>query len=58
VFIVNAQNVVEARDVELGHYATESTEIKSGINPGEIIVVQRPPELKAGSKVKIIEVQK
>ena len=38
--------------------ASEFTQIESGLNPGEIVVVQKPPELKAGSKVKIIEVQK
>lgn len=58
VFVVNAQNTVDARDVAVGYVATEATQIKEGLNPGEVVVVQRPPELKAGSKVKIIEVQK
>ena len=32
--------------------------IESGVTPGEIVVVQKPPELKTGVKVKIIEVQR
>ncbi len=58
VFVVNKDNVAEMRDVEVGYVATDSTQIRSGLNPGDIIIVQRPPELKAGSKVKVIEVQK
>ena len=58
VFVVNKENVAEARDVQVGYVASEFTQIESGLNPGEIVVVQKPPELKAGSKVKIIEVQK
>lgn len=58
VFVVNKDNVAEARDVAEGYIATEFTQIQSGLSPGEIVVVQKPPELKAGTKVKIIEVQK
>ena len=58
VFIVNKDNVAEARDVQVGYVASEYTQIEAGLAPGEIVIVQRPPELKAGSKVKIIEVQK
>lgn len=58
VFVVNKDNVAEARDVQVGYVATEFTQIESGLNPGEVVVVQKPPELKAGAKVKIIEVQK
>ena len=58
VFVINKDNVAEAKDVQVGYVATEFTQIESGLNPGEVVVVQKPPELKAGSKVKIIEVQK
>lgn len=58
VFVVNAENIAEARDVEVGYVATEATQITSGLNPGDVVVVQKPPELKAGSKVKIVEIQK
>jgi len=58
VFIVNKDNIAEARDVQAGYIASEFTQIESGLQPGEIVIVQKPPELKAGSKVKIIEVQK
>jgi membrane fusion protein (multidrug efflux system) len=58
VFIVNKDSVAEARDVGVGYVATEFTQVESGLAPGEIVVVQKPPELKAGAKVKVIEVQK
>jgi membrane fusion protein (multidrug efflux system) len=58
VFVINKDNVAEARDVQVGYVSTENTQIQSGLNPGDVVIVQRPPELKAGSKVKIIEVQK
>ncbi len=58
VFVVNKDNVAEARDVAVGYVATEFTQVESGLTPGEIVVVQKPPELKAGTKVKVIEVQK
>lgn len=58
VFVVNKDNIAEARDVQVGYVSTEFTEISGGLTPGEIVVIQKPPELKAGSKVKIIEVQK
>ena len=58
VFVVNKDNIAEARDVQVGYISNEQTQIQGGITPGETIVVQRPPELKAGAKVKIIEVQK
>ena len=57
VYVVNKDNVAEARDVEVGYVATEATQIENGLSPGEVVVVQKPPELKPGSKVKIIEVQ-
>ena len=58
VFVVNKDNIAEARDVQAGYIASEFTQIESGLQAGEVVVVQKPPELKAGSKVKIIEVQK
>lgn len=58
VFTVNKDNVATAVDVEPGYVSTELTQIKAGLTPGDIVIVQRPPELKAGSKVKVIEVQK
>jgi membrane fusion protein (multidrug efflux system) len=58
VFVINKDNVAEARDVQVGYVSTENTQIQSGLNAGDVVIVQRPPELKAGSKVKIIEVQK
>ncbi|MCG3204161.1 MAG: Multidrug resistance protein MdtA [Elusimicrobia bacterium] len=58
LFVVNKDNVAEARDVQIGYSSTENTQVTAGIAPGEIVIIQKPPELKAGSKVKIIEVQR
>jgi len=58
VYAVNKDNVAESRQVMVGYVATEQTQIQSGLTPGEVVVLQKPPELKSGSKVKIIEVQK
>jgi len=57
VYVVNKDNVAEVRDVQVGYVAREFTQVESGLSPGEVVVVQKPPELKSGSKVKIIEVQ-
>lgn len=57
VYVVNKDNIAEARDVEVGYVATEFTQIESGLDPSEVVVVQKPPELESGNKVKIIEVQ-
>lgn len=58
IFTVNKENVAEVKDVQVGYVSTEFTQIEAGLNAGEIVIVQKPPELKPGSKVKIIEVQK
>lgn len=58
VFTINKDNIAEAKDVQVGYVATEFTQVEAGLTPGEVVIVQKPPELKAGSKVKIIEVQK
>ena len=49
---------VKGVDVEIGYVSTESAQIKAGLNAGDIVIVQKPPELKPGSKVKVIEMQK
>lgn len=58
VFVINKDNLAESRDVQVGYVATENTQVEAGLAAGEIVIIQKPPELKAGSKVKIIEVQK
>jgi len=58
VYVVNKDNIAEERDIDVGYVSTEETQVEAGVAPGEMVVVQKPPELKAGSKVKIIEVQK
>ncbi|MFN0118312.1 MAG: efflux RND transporter periplasmic adaptor subunit [Elusimicrobiota bacterium] len=58
LFVITPENTAEARDVQVGYVASEFTQIQTGLNPGDVVIVQKPPELKAGSKVKVIEVQK
>lgn len=58
VFVVSKESTAEARDVEVGYVSSEFTQITAGLEPNETVIVQKPPELKPGSKVKIIEVQK
>lgn len=58
VYVVDKDNVAKAREVSVSHTATDQSQIEAGLTPGEIVVLQKPPELKDGARVKIIEVQK
>lgn len=58
VFIVTKENKAEARNVTVGYISSQFTQILSGLSPGELVVTQKPQELKAGMPVKVIEVQK
>ena len=57
VFVVDKENKASLRDVEVGYVANEFTQVVNGLTPGELVVVQKPQELRAGSTVKVIEVQ-
>jgi len=57
VFVVNEDNTVQSRVVEVAYVTTDYTVIGSGLNEGEIIVVETPQELKDGMPVNLIEVQ-
>jgi membrane fusion protein, multidrug efflux system len=58
LFVVTKENKAEARDVEVGYVSSQFSQITKGLSPGELVVTQKPQDLKAGSPVKIIEVQK
>src|SRR5580700_2925333 len=52
VFVVNANGVLEDRPVQVGLETASDTEIISGLNPGEQVVVSDRSGLKAGQKVR------
>jgi RND family efflux transporter MFP subunit len=56
VFIVNGNDVIEDRRVELGLETASDAEIASGVNEGEKVVVSDRSGLKAGKKVHPKEV--
>jgi membrane fusion protein, multidrug efflux system len=58
VFVANKDNKAEARDVEVGYVSSQFSQVTSGLSPGELIVTQKPQDMKPGSPLKIIEVQK
>lgn len=58
LYLVTKENKAEARDVEVGYVSSQFSQIIKGLAPGELVVTQKPQDLKAGSPVKIIEVQK
>lgn len=58
VYVVTKDNKAEARDVEVGYVSSQFSLINKGLEVGELVVTQKPQELKAGSSVKIIETQK
>lgn len=54
VFVVNSD---QARfiPVEVGREEERQTEIKSGLNSGDLVIVASPDSLKTGDKIKIIK---
>jgi RND family efflux transporter MFP subunit len=56
VFIVNGNDVIEDRPVELGLETASDAEIASGVNEGEKVVVSDRSGLRAGEKVHSKEV--
>jgi hypothetical protein len=53
VFVVNDQNEVEFRSIEVGTiYRTSYFEVTSGLNPGERVVYEGLQKLKTGALVK------
>lgn len=52
VFVINAQNVVEERAVQIGLTGDETVEIISGLNEGEHVAVNNLSRLRAGLVIK------
>lgn len=55
VYIVNKENKAEERPVEVSYVSTQFSVVSTGLEPGDLVITQRPSELKAGATVKIIE---
>ena len=51
VLVVNSQDRVEERNVQLGMEGANEVEIASGVLPGERVVVGSRSEFRAGDKV-------
>ncbi|MGQ0645450.1 MAG: efflux RND transporter periplasmic adaptor subunit [Elusimicrobiota bacterium] len=58
VLVVNKENKAEARAIKVDYKSTQFSLVSSGLKPGEQVIVQRPQDLKEGSPVKVIDVQK
>lgn len=55
VYVLKSDNTVELRVVELGRHAGSDYVVKSGINPGETVVISGQSTLRSGSKVQVIK---
>lgn len=55
LYVVNKDNVAEEREVDVSYVSTQFSLISKGIEPGDLVITQRPNDLKAGAAVKIIE---
>jgi membrane fusion protein, multidrug efflux system len=55
VYIVNDDNTVSVRKVELGAATADNVAIKSGLAPGDRIVVDGADKLRDGSKISLRE---
>ncbi len=53
VYIVNADKTVTQRLIEMGETQRGLTVIKSGVTPGELVVVDGAERLRDGAKVEV-----
>jgi len=56
VLVVNRQNVVEDRHVQLGQEGNTNVEVHSGLREGEMVIVGNPSAFRPGEKVQTKEV--
>jgi len=57
VFVVGNDNVAYGQSVEVTYLSSDYAQIASGLNEGELVVVEKPESLTDGKKVRIIEVK-
>lgn len=55
VYVVSKENKAEERPVEVSYVSTQFSVVSKGLEPGDLVITQRPNDLKAGAAVKIIE---
>lgn len=55
VYVVNKDNKAEERQVEVSYTSTQFAVVAKGIEPGDLVITQRPNDLKGGAAVKVIE---
>ncbi len=58
LYVVGKENKAEMRPVQVGYVSLTHTVITSGLISGEQVIIQRPQELKEGSPLKVIDVEK
>jgi multidrug efflux system membrane fusion protein len=55
VFLVNQDQTVSVTPVRVGTTEGETTEIQSGVEPGNLVVVDGADKLREGSKIELID---
>jgi membrane fusion protein (multidrug efflux system) len=55
VFIVDKDSKAQSRDVEVSYVSSQFSLIANGLQVGDLVITQRPQDLKAGVPVNIIE---
>ena len=56
-FVVGDDNVAYGQKVEVAYLSSDYAQISSGLNEGELVVVEKPESLADGKRVRIIEVK-
>ena len=55
VYVVDADGVVERREVEIGRRAPGRVEVRTGLVAGEVVVVEGTQKVRPGQSVRILE---
>jgi membrane fusion protein (multidrug efflux system) len=58
VFIATKENKAQARDITIGYVSSQFSQVTKGLEVGELVITQKPQDLKDGQPIKVIEVQK
>ncbi len=58
VFVATKENKAQARDVTVGYVSSQFSQVTKGLEAGDLVITQKPQDLKDGQPVKVIEVQK
>jgi len=56
-FVVGDDNVAYGQKVEVAYLSSDYAQISSGLNEGELVVVEKPESLTEGKRVRVIEVK-